>query len=289
VISVIVETWNLGVRSDRVVDLLALLEPQIEATAAELVVTAERPPPGDLPAIARWRTLPPGSDYYQHKNSGAEAARGDVLAFIDGDCRPSTSWLEHLTSPILEGGARVVAGATSYPGPIAPLANQIDFPYFAGERGTVRNFFANNVAFTRELFSARPYPTIEPMFHGQCQVLGLRLVRERIPIHFAATATVTHAWPEGAREWLEVRLLRGADTAALLPHVLATYAPRLGKLCGRAPRLSALALLGLRGARATLAALRDGPRLRNLGFVAFVTALDSIGAAATPLVYRLAG
>src|SRR5205814_10658184 len=171
-----------------------------------------------------WLDVGRGAGYYDHKNLGFDATTGDVVAFIDGDCEPADGWLGALVAPFA-AGAQVVAGATSYAGPLASLANELDFPYFDYEdkrrsfaatsretAPTVRNLFANNVAFAREAFAARRYPTIEPMFHGQCQVLALRFVEAGIPIVFARDARVTHAWPHDLREFLEVRLLRGADT-----------------------------------------------------------------------------
>jgi hypothetical protein len=127
------------------------------------------------------------------------------------------------------------------------------------------------------------------MFHGQCQVLGLQLITEGIDVRFAPRARVTHAWPEDLVEWLEVRLLRGADTVSLLPHVIATYAPAAAPVVARLGALPALAILGLRAITGTWAALRRGPVVRGLGLVAAVTLVDAIGAAAAPAVYRRIG
>ena len=303
-ISVVIETWNLGdAFLEPLSQLLSALAPQIVAADAEVIVTCSSPP-AHTPleaALGRpitWLELPRDTGYYEHKNLGFDATTGDIVAFIDGDCAPSPTWLEALTGPIV-GGASVVAGATSYPGPLAALANQIDFPYFdrTGARRrsiddapeAVRNFFANNVAFARAVFAARRYPTIEPMFHGQCQVLGLQLLAEDIAIQFAPAARVTHAWPESVREFLEVRLLRGADTVSLLPYVLTSYAPRASRAVTRLGAIPTLAIFGLRAIASSWAAVRRGPLVRGLGLVACVTVLDSLGAAAAPAVYRMIG
>ncbi|HEU4664015.1 MAG TPA: glycosyltransferase, partial [Dokdonella sp.] len=283
-VSVVVETWNIAGDPEVLGKLLATLAPQLAAAEAELVIThagiaadaRER-----LAAIAardvRWLELPAGAGYYEHKNAGFDATTGDVVAFIDGDCDPVSDWLAELTAPFA-AGARVVAGATSYAGLLAPLANELDFPYFdvrrrpfgalAAAPKAVLNFFANNVAFARDVFAARHYPTIEPMFHGQCQVLALQLAEDGIPIAFALGALVVHAWPEGATEWLQVRLLRGADTTRLLPYVLRTHAPRARGIAERLGPLPALAVLGARAVTATWSALRRGPALRGLALVA---------------------
>lgn len=306
-ISVVVESWNVDGEAGALQRLLAALAPQLGD--AELVVTH-----GGISATVRdaltlerwitrrstitWVELPRGATYYDHKNRGFDASTGDVVAFIDGDTIPDDDWLARLTAPFTRGG-RVVAGATSYPGAVAGIANAIDFPYFDGETArrctiadappTVRNFFANNVAFERSVFAARRYPTISPMFHGQCQVLALQLLEAGIPVQFAANARLTHAWPDGVREWLEVRLLRGADTVALLPYLLRTYAPRAAPTAERLGPLPALALFGVRAIGSAWQAVRRGPLLEGLGFVALATFLDSIGAAASPGIYRYLG
>jgi Glycosyl transferase family 2 len=289
VISIVVETWNLRGVLEPLRELLAALEPQ--RAGAELIVTH-----GGIPSVLRreldedvpdiqWVELDPSAGYYDHKNRGFAAAHGDVVAFIDGDCAPEADWLAELTRPIVDGTARVVAGQTSYRGELAALANQLDFPYFHHDRarGTVRNFFANNVAFARDTFTG--YPELA-MFHGQCQVLGLQLLAANIAIHHAPTAHVIHAWPGGAKEWIEVRLLRGADTASLLPYVLRHYSPRGARIAAHLGRVPALAVLAARAITGTATALRHGPRARGLALVAGVTLVDAIGCAAGPAVYR---
>jgi hypothetical protein len=312
--SIVVETWNLGSElreRARVVEGLTArareLAPQRARTSTwtetELVVTHPGLDPCERGAVEdaaggpiTWCEVPPAAGYYQHKNLGFDAAGGDAIAFLDGDCAAAPTWLAAITDPIADGEAGVVAGLTSYPGPLAPLANAIDFPYFdaagaplspaAPRARTVRNFFANNVAFSRAAFAPRRFPTVDGMFHGQCQVLGLALLRAGVSIAFAAGARVTHAWPEGAREWLRVRLLRGADCTALLPHVVEAYAPRATATVSRLGPLPALALIAARAVPAAARALRGPSVVRGLGLVGLVTGVDAVGALAAPAVHR---
>lgn len=306
-VSVVIESWNIDSDTDGLDRLLGILAPQVAVADADVVVTSAAIAAGSRAALARrlgraitWVELPETATYYDHKNRGFDASTGDVVAFVDGDCEPSAGWLAALVTPIARG-ASVVAGSTSYAGVLAPLANELDFPYFtwddkrkrfaatsARTTSLVRNFFANNVAFARTAFAERRYPTL-PMFHGQCQVLALRFVEAGIPIVYARDARVTHAWPGSLAEWLEVRLLRGADTTQLLPHVLGTYAPRARSTVEKLGPLPALAILGLRALTGAWSAVRRGPALRGLALVAGTTAVDAIGAAAAPAVYRYLG
>jgi hypothetical protein len=287
VISVVVETWNLRDDPRVLATLLAELAPQL--AGAELVITHRSISPerrAELAPTAVWVELAPSAGYYDHKNAGFAASRGDIVAFVDGDCEPAPGWLAALVRPIAVGEASVAAGATSYRGELARLATRLDFPQFASARGTVRNFFANNVAFARDAFAAHPYPQLAPMFHGQCQVLALELRAAGIAIAHAPDARVVHAWPRAAREWLAVRLLRGADTVALVPHFAAAYG---GRPLARVPRVPALAVLGARAIAGAWWAIRGGPVVRGLALVAGVSVVDAIGATVGSPIYRLYG
>lgn len=307
-VSVVIESWNIDGDTAGLGRLLGILAPQVATAGADVVVTHAGISAASRTALTErlgraitWVELAARATYYDHKNCGFDASTGEVVAFVDGDCRPTDGWLAALAAPIAKGAA-VVAGSTSYAGALAPLANELDFPYFDGidktrrfaatsgrASPTVRNFFANNVAFARSAFAARRFPDLAPMFHGQCQVLALRFVEAGIPIVYARDARVTHAWPGSLGEWLHVRLLRGADTTQLLPHVLGTYAPQVKTAVMKLGPLPALAILGLRAITATWSALRRGPALRGLALVAGVTAVDALGAATAPAVYRYLG
>lgn len=99
--------------------------------------------------------------YYEAKNAGfdrIDPQRCDYVAFCDADCLPSPQWLEQLRLPFADQAATpplVVAGRTSYSGSAMGVAlTSIDFMYFPSPLrvGATKNFYANNVAFRREVF-----------------------------------------------------------------------------------------------------------------------------------------
>lgn len=47
---------------------------------------------------------------YAARNSGIKAAKGEILAFTDADCRPQSQWLERLVQPFAREAVGLVAG-----------------------------------------------------------------------------------------------------------------------------------------------------------------------------------
>ncbi len=98
------------------------------------------------------------TNYYAAKNAGAQAARGTVVALLDGDCVPEPAWVERLVAR-LEPGVCAVAGQTRYARDTT-LASTLavpDFGYVVGEpSGAASGFNVNNVAFRREVLLEHP-------------------------------------------------------------------------------------------------------------------------------------
>lgn len=310
--SLVIETWNLGSASGAAERGLAALLPGLtRQTSAldEVIVTHE-----GLDSCARarlealagraitWVEVPPGAGYYEHKNLGFDATRADVVAFLDADCAPVAGWFGRLTAPIVEGRARVVAGATHYRADattarrgaraalVSLVGTALDFPVFPSPLapGAVRGFFANNVAFAREVFAARRFPAAPDLFKGPCQLLALSLQADGVVVLGALGARVEHAWPDRARGQLAMRLRRGADTRAMAPHLARAYAPGLVPLVARAGPLPGLALLGARACHAGSRLTATRPRLPALATgvaaIAAATAVDAVGVVAARAV-----
>ena len=267
------------------------------ASLAEVVVTHDGLPEAARSRLERAAGVPlrfvevaPFTGYYEAKNLGFDATTADVVAFGDGDCWPEPEWLERLLAPFDDARVEAVAGRTTYREDLLGQAvSAIDFMYFAppGDRGATRNFYANNVAFRREVFGARRYAPVRGQFRGACQVLGLRLEREGVRVRFEPGARTTHRFPDSLRELVQLRLYRGADTPKLVPFLVDAHAPRALAWLGRLEPLASLGVLAARlgfsarsVGRQDMRALDLPRRAACLGLMAAVSGLDTIGALA---------
>jgi hypothetical protein len=309
--ALVLETNNLrggGGSADRVADslerLLANLREQTFPLTklSELVVThdgLDAPTRARLEAVAgraiHFVELPEDTGYYAAKNLGFDATTADVVAFGDADCWPDWQWLEQLFAPFCRGAA-VVAGRTSYRDDmLGAAATAIDFMYFASPLGAdcTRNFYANNVAFRREVFAAHPYPVAAKIYRGHCQRLGMSLLAAGVPIEFVHRAHTVHRFPDSAAELLRLRLLRGADTVEMSPHIADALLPPRWQWLGRLGPLSALGVLAGRFACSSYAVGRQGcqpirgvRRAACVGAVAAFSGADALGALGRSVLRR---
>jgi hypothetical protein len=226
------------------------------------------------------------ADYYAAKDAGFTATRAQVVAFADADCWPDPDWLQALLQPFANGGGvAAVAGRTSYRADLFGAgATAIDFMYFASPLGPgcTRNFYANNVAFRREVLESQGFGT-HGFYRGSCQVLGLALQARGVPVHFAVRAHTVHRLPDSAADLLRLRLLRGADSVELAPHLARAYLPAGARWLGQLGPLSGLTVLGARYLCSLAALARQrSPAARGwrwLGGALVVTAIHAADAA----------
>ncbi len=231
--------------------------------------------------------IPEGADYYEAKNRGFAATRAEVVVFGDSDCWPEPRWLEALLEPFGDEGTRAVAGRTTYREDLlGTAATTIDFMYFDSPLGAgcTRNFYANNVAFRRELFADHPFPLHDGLYRGPCQILGLKLHAAGVPIRFAPAARTFHRFPDDRAELVRLRSFRGQDARTLAPVLAEHLLPAGLRWLGKAGPLSAAALLACRLGFSLRALNRQGmPELsgaRLAATVAGVAALSALDAAA---------
>lgn len=257
-----------------------------------------------LGAPVRFVEVPHECGYYEAKNRGFDATTAEVVAFADTDCLPAEGWLESLLSPFSDPAVLVVAGRTTYrDGVLGAAASAIDFMYFPAPGGAdpaaveaagrTRNFYANNVAFRREVFARHRYTAAPGIYRGHCQRLGLALAEAGVPVVYAAGAHTVHRFPDSGAELVRLRLLRGADTAEMAPSFADSLLPRRLRWVGRAGPLSPLAVLGVRFALSQRALghqnmrpLAAPRRAAARAAIAGISALDVAGALARSVLRR---
>jgi hypothetical protein len=227
-------------------------------------------------------------DYYVAKDAGFAATRANIVAFADADCWPENDWLSALLEPFAAGDdVAAVAGRTSYRDDLfGAAATAVDFMYFASPlgHGCTRNFYANNVAFRRGVLDVAGFGT-HGFYRGSCQLLGLALQARGIPVRFAPRAHTIHRFPDSLGDLARLRLLRGADTVELAPHLARAYLPRGARWLARLGPLSGLAVLAVRCAcslialrQQRLAATRGLRWFAGAALVGAIHAADAAGA-----------
>jgi len=155
----------------------------------------------------------PQRNYFAAKNAGARAARGSVVALLDGDCEPEDGWLEILAAPFADAEVAVVAGRTRYTGrsfsawtfSVADFANVTE-----DKTGSASGFNLNNVAFRREVLLAHPLNT-RIRRNGGCFFLYHQLRAMGTRIVYEPRSQVHHGLDFAASGFLKKHLERGLD------------------------------------------------------------------------------
>jgi glycosyltransferase involved in cell wall biosynthesis len=195
VVSVVVPTRN---RAHLLRTLLAALEAQDYPNYEVIVVddASEDATPNLLSAWAGGKHVPlrleASSGSYAARNHGWRAARGDVIAFTDDDCRPRMGWLTALVASLREPDNVGVQGVTrAYPGEITPFTHQIE------QRHPGPPYRTCNIAYRRAVLE-RLGGFDQNMRWYADNILGLRALQLG-SIGFAPDAVVDH--PPRPRDW----------------------------------------------------------------------------------------
>ncbi len=166
------------------------------------------------------RLLPARGEYYELKNLATAAAGGELIVFLDSDVIPEEGWLGHMLAPFADPEIAVVVGNTSveltstYSRAFAltwmfPLRSSSD------EVGPVTSFYANNLAFRRQVAARNAFPSIPETSRGACQVLARDMRRRGVRMVSAGGARAAHPAPAGLDEFFLRALSRGRDRLVL--------------------------------------------------------------------------
>lgn len=134
---------------------------------------------------------------YAARNTGICAAQGDILVFIDADCRPQADWLYQIVQPFVDPAVGIVAGEIlALPGN-SLLERYADRHATLSQKHTLAHPFrpygqTANLAIRREIFDTvglfRPYLTTG----GDADLCWRILHHGNWQIQFAEQAIVRH-------------------------------------------------------------------------------------------------
>lgn len=158
----------------------------------------------------------PGLSYDGQKNAAAQAARGEYLVFLDGDCTPvRDTWLDEITLPLSFPHVHAVAGLTLYDdfSLTGKAMSVLDFGFlFEARRGAPLGCYAsNNVAFRLATYLKIPAPD-DGLLRSYCYKHAQLMLRAKVPVFNNPRAFAVHELPNVEKE----RLRRGYDHVAAL-------------------------------------------------------------------------
>lgn len=184
-----------------------------------------------------------GRSYYEQKNLGVAEARGRFVLFLDSDVIPEPGWLQGLLGSFADPAVEVVCG-NCYLDTGDLVSKSLALAWFFPLRETrevlARQswFFANNVAFRRDIAVRYPFVLLEGTSRGACRLLARRLTADGRGLFVNTAARVSHPAPNGLRHLLLRGLAQGRDN---LLFDRATGGGAAGASVGRALRRQARA------------------------------------------------
>jgi len=158
----------------------------------------------------------PGLHYFDQKNFGAERATSEIVLFLDSDVIPDDGWLARILDQFDDPKTEVVAGCT-YLDNRTVLERCFSLFWFfppkqpRAEVYDSHSFFANNVAFRREVFLGNTFLHAES-YRGQGLEMATRLLQKGHKIRRHGEAWVNHPSPNGFRHAIVRAIANGHDT-----------------------------------------------------------------------------
>ena len=230
-VSVVVETVTTGYHVETERSLAEDLAPTLtglerqsyprDETEAIVVVHPDVPRAATKELVQRFPFVrlaeSPAANYFAAKNAGADAARGSIVAMLDGDCEPSVDWLARLVSRFGPDTA-AVAGRTRYAqgsGAARTLSVPV-FGYIASDpSGAATGFNLNNVAFRRQVLRETPLDE-RIRRNGGCRLLFHQLRAEEREVAYEPQAVVAHGVGDiEGMKFVRTHFGRGYDNVAI--------------------------------------------------------------------------
>ena len=175
--------------------------------------------PKELNENIEWKLIVnTGLHYYQLKDEAARHAKSEVIIFVDSDVLPDKDWLKNLTdsfrNPRIQAscGKAYIDHHNLYTKAFAlfwffPTKNY----HLSRPRRTTNHFFANNVAFKKNLFLQYYFGKNDQVSRGGCLALGESLRKDGIDIYLCENAFVAHPPPQFGSHFILRALAQGRD------------------------------------------------------------------------------
>ncbi|PWT88112.1 MAG: hypothetical protein C5B54_11135 [Acidobacteria bacterium] len=220
-ISVVVEAsnWNPAHQIQIFDTLRALHRQSFPISETEILVVLDAPHHSAADSILEKfprvviRKAPAEMTYYELKNLGGENAQGEIIAFTDADCVPSTTWIEQIVHTFRTSGENVAAiqGSTRF-SPRA-LARAWESSWwvrsFENEGIVDRLYTSNNMAVRRKIFLRFRFLDGTNMRAGLERPMTRELQAAGFHIWLNPNMIVHHNYTPSIREIVQMSLVRG--------------------------------------------------------------------------------
>jgi cellulose synthase/poly-beta-1,6-N-acetylglucosamine synthase-like glycosyltransferase len=239
-VSVVLETASVDPRENiGFVDALRSVAAQTYSLELIEVIVADSGKEPDVEALTRRFFASavvvhsPGATEFELKNLAMERARGEIVAFVDGDCAPDPDWLER----IVEEFATAPPDVVGLQGQTLPRSRLMTAEFTAllwgvrsNRNGDATRLATNNCAFRRSTLQQFRFENTS-LDQAVDTLLLRRLNRAGLRIRCCSRMRVTHGFPEStgvALRWFierafstgrcmyEIRLLEPATRGAAL-------------------------------------------------------------------------
>ncbi|TKB71926.1 MAG: glycosyltransferase family 2 protein [Nitrospira sp.] len=167
------------------------------------------------------RMIPVGDGTYcRQKNAGAAVATGEIIILLDSDVTPEPNWLASFMRAFSDPRVQVAVGNTYVdisPGDAYSRSMALTwmFPLRDTEGGLRPSdwFYANNVAFRREILLSHPFPHTPGLKHHPATLLVRQLEQEGITLWHVGDARGHHPTPNGIVHFCQRAIAAGRARA----------------------------------------------------------------------------